>query len=381
MRYLPVLLRPRASTTWRAVEPACSGLAVPTSTAATAQLQQLGFATASIVTARGAAFWQLVIAFVCGGLFVTGAIGTILLAYTYGATNVDRAKRMLSLVVRRTFDIAMTMFGAASMALLRRRIPGAPCVPDDDDSECPVDERSRWREAWLILIAGFIKVRRTATEGVEALKLELSFAESAGRPALVGFQYIVDRYTPLRLQAMLEQSLRESLEDIEIGSRKIVLKQFNVGSATPQLLAARTYDIGPTALGFDFDTSWESELVANLEAVPADDDDYDELGDLISDFEPLEPLARGIRAVPVPVTVRNLRFSGPVRVVVTHLSAEDPGFGAILLSLPAPPEIGLDVRVAGGEVTRACHPCVAEPPPSSAHSSHTLPPPPPTRAR
>jgi len=54
----------------------------------------------------------------------------------------------------------------------------------------------------------------------------------------------------------------------------------------------------------------------------------------------------------VPVSVRNVRFAGPVRVVVTHLSAEDPGFGAILVSLPAPPEVGLDVRVAGGEVTR-----------------------------
>ena len=52
------------------------------------------------------------------------------------------------------------------------------------------------------------------------------------------------------------------------------------------------------------------------------------------------------------VTVRNLRFQGPVRVVVTHLSAEDPGFGAILFSLPTPPEVGLDVRIAGGEVTR-----------------------------
>ena len=33
-------------------------------------------------------------------------------------------------------------------------------------------------------------------------------------------------------------------------------------------------------------------------------------------------------------------------------SDDSAGYGAILLSLPAPPEIGLDVRVAGGEVTR-----------------------------
>ena len=31
------------------------------------------------------------------------------------------------------------------------------------------------------------------------------------------------RYTPLRLQAVLETALRESLEEIEIGSRRLVL--------------------------------------------------------------------------------------------------------------------------------------------------------------
>ena len=61
------------------------------------------------------------------------------------------------------------------------------------------------------------------------------------------------RYTPLRLQAVLETALRESLEEIEIGSRRLVLSSFSVGAVSPQLLGARTYDIGPDALGFDFD--------------------------------------------------------------------------------------------------------------------------------
>ena len=100
------------------------------------------------------------------------------------------------------WDLAISMLGAASMALLRRRIPGAPCVPDD---ECNVD-LSRWTAAWNILRAGLVSVRRSASEGVEALKLELQLYSAAlGRPALVGFQYVVDRYTPLRLEAMLEE--------------------------------------------------------------------------------------------------------------------------------------------------------------------------------
>jgi hypothetical protein len=96
------------------------------------------------------------------------------------------------------FDIAMTMIGAASMALWRRRLPGAPCLPE---MECPVGELgqpvappNRWREAWYILRTGFVKVRRTASEGIEALKLEAKlYSAAVGRPALVGFQYIVDR--------------------------------------------------------------------------------------------------------------------------------------------------------------------------------------------
>ncbi len=54
----------------------------------------------------------------------------------------------------------------------------------------------------------------------------------------------------------------------------------------------------------------------------------------------------------VPVSVRNLRFNGPVRVVVTHLTPDAPGYGAVLLSLPSRPEVAIDCSVAYGEVTR-----------------------------
>ena len=97
-----------AVTPWhRAPSAACSAMASFVAAGAPAvgtqlQLQQLAGATVSVITSRGAAFWQLVIAFICGGIFVTGAIGAIVLAYTYGATNVERVKRMISVVVRRT---------------------------------------------------------------------------------------------------------------------------------------------------------------------------------------------------------------------------------------------------------------------------------------
>ena len=54
----------------------------------------------------------------------------------------------------------------------------------------------------------------------------------------------------------------------------------------------------------------------------------------------------------IPVAVRNVRFEGPVRLVATPLLPSAPGFGALLVSLPTAPRLGLDVRVAGGEITK-----------------------------
>ena len=54
----------------------------------------------------------------------------------------------------------------------------------------------------------------------------------------------------------------------------------------------------------------------------------------------------------VPVTVANVRFAGPVRLIATPLLDSPPGFGALLVSFPTAPRISLDVKVAGGEVTK-----------------------------
>ena len=101
-----------------------------------------------------------------------------------------------------------------------------------------------------------------------------------------------------------------------------------MGTAPPRMLAARAYDVGPDAMAFDVDVQWESELVAEIEMVT-------------------KPL--GAR---VPVSVRNVRFEGTVRAVLTPLVAGGPGYGAMLLSLPAPPALKMEVRVVGGEITK-----------------------------
>ena len=86
--------------------------------------QQFGASavSAGIASANGgAAAWQLVVAFACGGLFVTGLIGALTIAYTMGASNVDRAKAMVSLVVRRTVRTASR--APAPITACRRCMP------------------------------------------------------------------------------------------------------------------------------------------------------------------------------------------------------------------------------------------------------------------
>ena len=51
-------------------------------------------------------------------------------------------------------------------------------------------------------------------------------------------------------------------------------------------------------------------------------------------------------------SVRNLRFEGAIRLMVVGLQSSEPGYGAILVSFPSAPKVGLDLTVAGGELTK-----------------------------
>lgn len=315
-------------------------------------LGDAALAQAAVVAGGRATLFQLAFAFMSGALFVATIAAAMILARSYGASNVAKLKAQLQFSWRRTWDMAKTMLSAACMALFRRRLDaGSNCEPYLSEAldGCPVDEEGnplqlgRWREAWRILRAGFSRTVRTASEGVEALKLQKQlYSAAVGVPGLVTAQIILDKVMPLRLADELEKAFVESLSDVRIGARLFELRSFSVGDASPQLTAARAYDLGDETIGFDVDMAWESNLVASLEAVP----------DVVSlsafDASPL-----GIAKL--PISVRNLRFVGPVRVLVTDLMAAPPGYGAILVSLPAPPEISLEVIVAGADVTKvAC---------------------------
>ena len=88
------------------------------------------------------------------------------------------------------------------------------------------------------------------------------------------------------------------------------------------------YDLGAQTIALDVDVSWQSAIKAEVE---------------------LTTTRVGAR---VPVSVRNLRFEGAIRLMVVGLQSSEPGYGAILVSFPSAPKVGLDLTVAGGELTK-----------------------------
>ena len=276
------------------------------------QLSAAETAVAAAVANTGASTFSIFLAFVAGGLFfstVAAAVGAI---FIFGRDNVQRAFREVRLVVRRTLSVLRLAVAAAWATLFA------------DDKQ--------WRMAIRELRKGFAKAKQTASEGVEAISLQRDlFAAAVGIPGLPLQQYIVDRlYAEQRYLAVaLEDACRETCKGVRNSRvKRLTLRKFDAGAVPPKLIAARAYD-ATDALAFDVEMRWTSELTAEMEMTLA-----------------------GPLGARVPVSVRNLRFEGPVRLVATPLVNVAPGFGALLISLPSAPRIGLDVSVAGGEVTK-----------------------------
>uniref|UniRef100_A0A7S2XNR6 SMP-LTD domain-containing protein n=1 Tax=Attheya septentrionalis TaxID=420275 RepID=A0A7S2XNR6_9STRA len=258
-------------------------------------------------------FLRLLMAFVAGGLFFSTAIAAVGTCYAVGMDNVNRIWELVQLVIRRVWASFAVAVGAAKSTLTGSQT-----------------KKWKWRDAWEVLRRQLVETRRTAVEGVEAIRLEANlYAAVVGAPGLIPLQYAVDRLMPLSISAALEQSLRETLAGVKNRNiKKITLSEFTAGSESPQLITARVYDLGADAMAFDCDVNWNSDVQAKINVITAGG------------------MAR------VPVSIRNVSFNGVVRIILSPLIKEQPGFGALLVSLPSLPKIGLDVRVAGGEITR-----------------------------
>ena len=272
---------------------------------------------AALATAKSSTFWEVTTAFIAGGLFFSAAAAFAGAVYTYGEENVRYGLKLVRRMILRSWELFVAGLGAAKDEFLT---PGAG--------------RKRWRKAWNRIGSGVLDARKAARESVEAIKAEARLqAFALGAPGLQFLNHIVDRLTPLKLAAACEEAIKGACADFQHPSaRKLELKSFRMGARPPQLKAARAYDVGKDAMAFDFDVKWQSELDASIEAYLKG------------------PM--GIQAGSVPVSLKNARVEGTVRLVLTPLGSEGPGFGASLLSFAKKPAIGLDLRVAGGEVTK-----------------------------
>ena len=179
---------------------------------------------------------------------------------------------------------------------------------------------------------GVAEVKRVFTESVDAVKKETKmYSAAVGLPGLIPIQYIFDRIFPSTLTAPFEGALQESLKGLEDGNpqiRKITMNHFSMGEVAPRVLEARLFDVGKRDMAFDLEMRWESVAKVGLEM-------------RISTF-----------GAKIPVTISNVRFDGPVRLVLVGLMEDEPGWEALLISLPRPPQIGFDLKVAGGLITQ-----------------------------
>lgn len=264
--------------------------------------------------APGVSFFKLLVAFVAGGLFFSTAIAAVTACYAVGMENVHRLLTIFRIVLRDVWTTFTQGLGAAKTAL---RTGGGFSW--------------KWKDAWRVLKENLAETRKMAAQGVQAIRKQGNlYAAAVGVPGLIPLQYIIDRLLPFSIASQLQDGLKEALAGMENKNhlRDLKLTGFSIGTKSPKLEAARVYDLGSDAMAFDCDVVWNSELEADIKVY----------------------LAGGLARL--PVSVKNVRFDGVIRVVLTPLVKKAPGYGAALISFPSVPSIGLDVRVAGGEVTR-----------------------------
>ena len=260
--------------------------------------------------------FHLFVAFILGGLFFSTALSIVTASVAIGKENVLRAWDLFKVVSGSVWNVFTTGLQIARDTL----------ISFEDEEE---RRRWKWREAWKVLREQLTLTRKAAVEGVQAIKLEASIYSAAiGQPGLIALQYFVDSLTPKLLASMARENFTKALQDIKNPNvRKLHLEEFDFGTKGPTLEAARTYKL-EDAMALDIDVDWQSEISAKVKVTSK------RLG------------------VVVPVKIKNFRFDGVVRVVLTPLLDEPPGFGAALVSFPRAPNIALDVSLSSVEVTK-----------------------------
>ena len=275
-------------------------------------------ALASSTVVYKAPLLSLAVSFLLGGLFFSTVAAIVTGVIALGRENTRRARDVLLIVIRRNWSV-IKLSAQFTMNVLRgkEQISGF---------------KNRFPAAIKALKDGISEIRRVFTESVDAIKKETQMYSAAiGLPGLIPIQYIFDRIFPSMLTAPFESALEDALLQTAKDNpqiQKLTLRRFTMGDVAPRLLEARLFDLGNQDMAFDLEMSWTSNARADIDI-------------RISTF-----------GTKIPVTIQNLRFDGPVRLILVGLRREEPGWEAMLISLPRPPKIGFDVKVAGGLITQ-----------------------------
>ena len=133
------------------------------------------------------------------------------------------------------------------------------------------DEKETLADTRKVLAEGFAATKREVDESLRAFNQERDFyAAAVGIPGLRTAQYLIDHMMPGLIAAKLEKSLAQSISNASHPNvKKMILKSVAAGKAAPLLTGARFYDVGETAMAFDVDVKWISDINADMDVVPA----------------------------------------------------------------------------------------------------------------
>ena len=279
-------------------------------------------AATSAAAAGGGGFMGYVFSFLFGGVFFSTLLGVAALFISVGGENVRRAWRVFNFLGGRVWALVVKTAAAVKESLQA--------------------ENTTLEDTKKVLLEGYQATKREVDDALTAFNQERDFyAAAVGIPGLRTAQYVIDHMMPGLIAQKLENSMADSIANVKHRNvKKMILKGVKAGTAAPLLTGARFYDVGDRAMAFDVDVKWTSEVTATMDVVP-------EMGLLTDLGGDLGGLTR------VPVMVHNVVFDGTIRVLMAELMREDPGYGAVVLSFPDPPQLSLDVRVLGGlEVNR-----------------------------
>ena len=279
-------------------------------------------AATSAAAAGGGGFMGYVFSFLFGGVFFSTLLGVAALFISVGGENVRRAWRVFNFLGGRVWALVVKTAAAVKESLQA--------------------ENTTLEDTKKVLLEGYQATKREVDDALTAFNQERDFyAAAVGIPGLRTAQYVIDHMMPGLIAQKLENSMADSIANVKHRNvKKMILKGVKAGTAAPLLTGARFYDVGDRAMAFDVDVKWTSEVTATMDVVP-------EMGLLTDLGGDLGGLTR------VPVMVHNVVFDGTIRVLMAELTREDPGYGAVVLSFPDPPQLSLDVRVLGGlEVNR-----------------------------